>query len=186
MTDPNPAPPFLRAIAVVMMGVSGAGKTTVGAILAERLDAEFLEGDRFHPPANIVKMSRGEALDDGDRAPWLDRLGEELAHRVQAGRRVVLTCSALKRSYRDRLRHHCPSVRFVYLRGEKRLIRARLDRRTHHFMPAALLDSQFMALEAPAVEEHAVTADISSDPEAVVDAVMARLSGPAVRSGSPR
>lgn len=169
-----------------MMGVSGAGKTTVGAILAERLGAEFLEGDRFHPPANIAKMSRGEALDDGDRVPWLDRLGEELAHRVQAGRRVVLTCSALKRIYRDRLRRHCPSVRFVYLRGEKRLIRARLDRRADHFMPAALLDSQFATLEPPAVEEDAVTADINADPEAVVDAVMAQLSGHAVRSGSQR
>ncbi len=160
---------------IVMMGVSGAGKTTVGAALARLLDAEFLEGDRFHPVANIGKMSRGEPLDDDDRAPWLDRLGDELARRHAQGTSVVLACSALKRAYRDRLRRRCPTLRLVYLKGERSLIRARLAGRAGHFMAPMLLDSQFAALEDPGVDENPIIVEVSADPASLVAAIAGRL-----------
>ena len=148
-------------ITAVVMGVSGSGKTTIGRALARELGAEFLEGDKFHPEANIAKMSRGEPLDDADRWPWLDRMAEELARAKAAGRNVVLASSALKRSYRDRLRRGAPDLRLVYLKGDKELIRGRMQARTQHFMPPGLLDSQFAALEEPGPDESPVVIDVT-------------------------
>ena len=162
---------------LVVMGVSGAGKTTIGKALADHLGAEFLEGDRFHPPANIAKMSRGEALDDIDRAPWLDRLGEELARRGGEGRDVVLACSALKHAYRDRLRRFCPALRFVYLRGDPEMIRARLAARHGHFMPPELLESQFAALQEPGADEAAITVDVRTPAGRLVSDIAAWVAG---------
>jgi len=155
-------------IIAVLMGVSGSGKTTIGRALAETLGAEFLEGDSFHPAANIAKMSRGEPLDDADRRPWLDRLADELARARVAGRSVVLTCSALKRSYRDRLRRGAPDLRLVYLKGRKALIRSRIEARKRHFMPPGLLDSQFASLEEPRPDESPVVIDVTPPLDIVV------------------
>src|SRR5262245_4248619 len=122
---------------IVVMGVSGSGKTTVGAALARRLGAEFLEGDEFHPPENVAKMRSGHPLEDADRWPWLDRIADAMAERAAAGRKLVVACSALKRAYRDRLRRRCPDLRLVYLAGGRALIERRIQERRHHFMPAS-------------------------------------------------
>ncbi len=156
------------------MGVSGVGKTTVGKRLAERLGAQFLEGDDFHPAANVAKMRRGEPLDDDDRRPWLEALAAELARHAAAGESVVLTCSALRRSYRDLLRSGGAAIRFVYLAAEPAFIRKRLAGRQGHFMPAALLDSQFATLEEPDASE-AIRVDASLDPNSIVDQVREQL-----------
>lgn len=148
-------------IIAVVMGVSGSGKTTIGRALASELGADFLEGDKFHPPSNVAKMSRGEPLDDADRWPWLDRMAEELARARSSGRSAVLACSALKRSYRDRLRRGAPDLRLVYLKGDKALILGRLHARTQHFMPPGLLDSQFKVLEEPGPDESPVVIDVT-------------------------
>jgi gluconokinase len=134
---------------IVLMGVSGSGKTTVGVPLAQALGGEFVEGDDYHPPANIAKMRQGIPLDDADRRPWLETLSAEIGRWLAAGRTVVLACSALKRSYRAILRGGRPGVRFVHLTGSAPLIRARLAERRGHYMPASLLDSQLAALEEP-------------------------------------
>ena len=148
-------------IIAVVMGVSGSGKTTIGRALASELGADFLEGDKFHPPSNVAKMSRGEPLDDADRWPWLDRMAEELARARSSGRSAVLACSALKRSYRDRLRRGAPDLRLVFLKGDKALILERLNARTQHFMPPGLLDSQFKVLEEPGPDESPVVIDVT-------------------------
>lgn len=150
---------------VLVMGVSGSGKTTLGRALARALDAEFLEGDKFHPESNVAKMSRGEPLDDADRWPWLDRLSRELARASAAGRTVVLACSALKRSYRDRLRRGAPGLRLVFLKGDKALILERMRTRTDHFMPPGLLDSQLAALEEPGLDESPIVIDVTPPAE---------------------
>jgi gluconokinase len=147
---------------VVLMGVSGAGKSTVGVLLAERLGLSFRDADDFHPPANIAKMSRGEALTDADRLPWLDAIAAHLeAHRTTG---CVVTCSALKRAYRDRLRDASPGLRFVHLHGDMALVAARQGARQGHFMPASLVASQFATLEPPAPEERVITLDITESP----------------------
>ena len=125
--------------AVVVMGVSGSGKTTVAELLAKQLGWQFMEGDRLHPPANVEKMRQGIPLTDADRAPWLDRIGEELKSWAAEGRSGVMTCSALKRAYRDRIRSARPDVRFVYLKGSEALIAGRVAARHHEYMPASLL-----------------------------------------------
>lgn len=148
------------------MGVSGSGKSTVGAALARRLAVPFIDADTLHPPANIAKMTAGEPLDDDDRRPWLERVGEWLAdHRDGA----VASCSALKRKYRDQLRAHCPEVEFLHLAGSPELIGGRLAARSGHFMPAALLRSQFDALEPLGPDEPGKTVDASQPVEAIVD-----------------
>ncbi len=148
------------------MGVSGSGKSTVGAALARRLAVPFIDADTLHPPANIAKMTAGEPLDDDDRRPWLERVGEWLAdHRDGA----VASCSALKRNYRDQLRAHCPEVEFLHLAGSPELIGGRLAARSGHFMPAALLQSQFEALEPLGADEPGKTIDASQQVEAIVD-----------------
>jgi gluconokinase len=164
-------------VIVVVMGVAGAGKTTVGERLAARLGARFLEGDRFHPAANVAKMSRGEPLGDGDRRPWLEALAGELDRARRAGSSVVLACSALRRVYRDILRGGHDDLVFVFLDGPKPLIGGRLGARRGHFMPAALLDSQFAALEPPGDDERAVRADVAAAPEDIVEDALALLRG---------
>ena len=132
---------------LVVMGVSGSGKTTVGRGIAERLGWEFAEGDEFHPPANVAKMAAGEPLSDEDRWPWLRTLAGWIGNREAAGDDAVLTCSALKRAYRDLLREGHPSVQFVHVSVDAATLRRRLEQRQDHYMPASLLLSQLMTLE---------------------------------------
>jgi gluconokinase len=157
---------------IVLMGVSGSGKTTVGERLARALGAEFAEGDAYHPPANVEKMRSGHPLDDADRQPWLERLSAEIDGWLERGQDVVLACSALKRSYRDILSGGRRQVRFVYLRGSETLIHHRLAHRHGHYMPASLLKSQFAALEEP---EDAIEVDIDRDPDAIVASILAAV-----------
>jgi gluconokinase len=152
------------------MGVSGSGKSTVGAALARRLGVPFVDADTLHPPANVAKMTAGEPLNDDDRYPWLDRVGEWLDRHRDGG---VVSCSALKRKYRDQLRAHSPRVEFLHLNGSPKLIGDRLAARSGHFMPAALLRSQFDALQPLGVDEAGVTVDVGQDVDAILDAFVA-------------
>ncbi|MCV7099299.1 gluconokinase [Mycobacterium palustre] len=156
------------------MGVSGSGKSTVGVALARRLRVPFVDADTLHPPANIAKMSAGEPLDDDDRHPWLQKVGEWLARHRDGG---VASCSALKRRYRDQLRAHCPGVEFLHLRGTPELIGGRLATRTGHFMPAALLRSQFETLEPLGAGEAGATVDASDGVDAIIDTFLALTRG---------
>ena len=157
---------------LVVMGVSGSGKSTVGAAIAQRLRVPFADADDFHPQANIDKMSAGTPLDDHDRRPWLDAIGEWLAAHPEG---AVMSCSALKRSYRDRLRHHAPHVRFLHLAGTPEVIAARMAGRPGHFMPASLLHSQFTTLEPLAPDEAGLTLDIDQSVDDVVQQYVDRL-----------
>jgi gluconokinase len=157
---------------IVLMGVSGSGKTTVGQLLADALGAEFAEGDAYHPPENIEKMRRGIPLEDTDRWPWLQTLAVQVDRWLAAGTAVVLACSALKQRYRDVLGKGRPGVRFVHLKGDKTLIRLRLDGRRGHYMPTTLLDSQFAALEPPS---DAITVDVAGTPEAIAATIIRKL-----------
>ncbi|MFJ8491875.1 gluconokinase [Streptomyces sp. NPDC094038] len=150
---------------VVVMGVAGTGKTTIGPLLAARLGVPYAEGDDFHPPANIAKMSAGHPLDDADRWPWLDAIGA-WAH-GRAGLGGVVSSSALKRSYRDRLRAAAPGIVFLHLTGDRRLIEDRMSHRQGHFMPTALLDSQFATLQPLEADEPGVAVDVSGGPEEI-------------------
>ena len=162
--------------ALIVMGVSGSGKTTVAELIAKRLGWPFMEGDRLHPKANVDKMRQGVPLTDEDRAPWLDRIGEELKRWAAEGRSGVMTCSALKRAYRDRICAARTDVRFVYLKGSPALIEARVAARHHEYMPASLLKSQFDTLEEPAPDEPGViTVDASASPETEAAAAIAAL-----------
>ncbi|WGF89200.1 gluconokinase [Marinivivus vitaminiproducens] len=165
--------------AVIIMGVSGVGKTTVGEGLAERLGWRFLEGDDLHSEASVAKMAAGTPLTDEDRWPWLDRIARTIDGWRQEATRGVITCSALKRSYRDRIRAGHDDVLFAHLAGDKALIAGRIQARKHRYMPASLLDSQFATLEPPSEEEGAVIVDVAAPPdrliEAIVKAVSARL-----------
>lgn len=163
-----PAPMVL-----VVMGVSGSGKSTVGALLGERLGREYADADDFHPAANIDKMRSGVPLDDTDRWPWLRRIAAWIDERVRAGAPVVVSCSALKRAYRDQLRR--PQVLFVYLDGDRDLIAGRMAARQGHFFRAAMLDGQFRALEPPEPDERAHRVPITGTPEETVDRVLAGL-----------
>lgn len=154
----------------VVMGVSGSGKSSVGAALAQRVGVPFAEGDDFHTDANIAQMAAGIPLDDDDRYPWLEAVGEWLSQHPDGG---VITCSALKRIYRDQLRRHCPGVEFLCLSGSPDLIGRRLADRTGHFMPAALLQSQFEALEPLGSDERGLTVDITHDIDAIVGGYLA-------------
>ncbi|PWS34829.1 gluconate kinase [Falsiroseomonas bella] len=158
---------------VVVMGVTGAGKSTVGTKLAERLGVLFRDADEFHPPANIAKMSAGQPLTDDDRWPWLDAIGAHLA--AHCGTGCVVTCSALKRAYRDRLRAAAPGLRFVHLHGDVALVAARQAARQGHFMPASLVPSQFATLETPTPDEGVITLDVAATPDALVDEAIAAL-----------
>jgi gluconokinase len=152
---------------IVVMGVSGSGKSTVGAALAQRLRVPFADADDFHPQANIAKMTAGEALNDDDRYPWLEAIGEWLGRRGTDG--GVMSCSALKRKYRDQLRGGCPDVLFLHLTGTPEVIGRRQASRPGHFMPASLLASQFETLEPLEPDERGVAIDVDQDIDAVVE-----------------
>jgi len=147
------------APAIVVMGVAGCGKTAVGEAFAKALGADFIEGDRLHPPENVARMARGEPLTDALREGWLDAIGERIATSVAGKRKAVAACSALKRSYRDRLSRFCPDIVFLYLKIDRETAWRRVANRKGHFMPASLVDSQFATLEEPAADERAVTVD---------------------------
>jgi gluconokinase len=154
---------------IVLMGVAGSGKTTIGRQLSAELGWKFYDADDFHPAANVEKMARGVALDDADRVPWLDALGALIRDSLERGESAVLACSALKASYRDYLLLD-ERVKLVYLKGDFKLIRERLAGRRGHFMKPAMLDGQFNALEEPGAEELHV--DIASTPPEIVRAIM--------------
>ncbi|HMI49437.1 MAG TPA: gluconokinase [Gemmatimonadaceae bacterium] len=160
----------------VVMGVSGSGKTVIGTALARALGVEFVEGDDYHPADNVKRMAAGIPLTDDDRALWLRALAARLREAKDAGTGLVMSCSALKRSYRDVLRAQAPEVTFVFLKGRRDLIAERIAGRHGHFMPPSLLESQFAALEAPSPDEHAWVCDISKAPEDLVAALVARAS----------
>ena len=150
---------------VVVMGVSGCGKTTVGGLLAVELAGSFIDGDALHPAANIEKMSAGIPLDDDDREPWLREVGVRLGEAAAAGLTLIVGCSALKRSYRDLIRDAAPDTRFVHLHGTAELLRERMQVRPSHFMPTSLLDSQLETLENLSVDEAGRVFDIASNPQ---------------------
>ena len=164
-----------RATAVVVMGVSGSGKTTVAVDLARRLGWEFAEGDDHHPAANVEKMRAGIPLDDADREPWLRDLAAWIAEREQAGTSCVLTCSALKRSYRDLLRTGNESVFFAYVDVPEAVLAERLAQRQGHYMPPSLLTSQLAALEPLQDDEPGITVSGTAEPGEVVEAIVAAL-----------
>lgn len=160
---------------LVVMGVSGCGKTTVGGLLANRYGWEFEEGDDLHPQANVDKMRSGHALNDADRWPWLQKVAAWIDKQLDAGHDGVITCSALKRSYRDVLNARGAGVVFVYLAGTPETIAARLEMRRGHFMPPGLLASQFEALEEPAPDEPFIRVDIGAPPEEILQEIVDEL-----------
>jgi gluconokinase len=153
---------------IVVMGVSGSGKTLIGSALAEALGGRFAEGDRFHPPENIARMSSGMPLRDEDRWGWLDAIAVEIDEAERCGETLVVACSALKRVYRDRLRLASRRLRFVYLEVGRDVAAARVAARKGHFMPASLTESQFADLQPPGSDENVVKLDATSDPAALV------------------
>jgi gluconokinase len=169
------AAPTQGTLTVVVMGVSGCGKTTVAQDLAARLGWEYAEGDDFHPASNVEKMRAGIPLTDEDRAPWLQALAEWIGEHERAGRSVVVTCSALKRSYRDILRAGHPSVWFAHVSADPQVLRERVEHRTNHYMPASLLDSQLATLEPLQPDEAGATLSSAGSPDVVVDEVLAAL-----------
>ena len=166
-------------VVLVLMGVSGCGKTTIGELLAERLHLPYEEGDALHPPANVAKMAAGHPLDDADRAPWLAKVADWVDARLDAGESGVITCSALKRSYRALIARRGAGVEFVYLHGSRELIASRLAGRHGHFMPPALLDSQFATLEEPGADEPAIRVEIGEPPAAIAADIVEALGLPA-------
>lgn len=160
---------------LVVMGVSGSGKTTVAKALAQSLGWSFEEGDDLHPAANVAKMRAGHPLDDEDRKPWLEAIGRWIDAQASRDEPGVITCSALKRAYRDHIRQGRPQVRLIFLEGPKSLIADRLAHRHGHFMPPSLLDSQFEALEAPGPDEAVIQVDIRQSVEAQVAAIRRAL-----------
>jgi len=160
----------------IVMGVSGSGKTVIGSALARSLGVEFVEGDDLHPEENVKRMASGIALSDEDRAPWLRSIAARLRAAKDAGTGLVVSCSALKRSYRDLLRAEAGEVRFIFLKGTRALIGERLATRSGHFMPSSLLDSQFAALEAPGPDEGVWECDVTQSPADIVAELVARAS----------
>ncbi|HJS87551.1 MAG TPA: gluconokinase [Acetobacteraceae bacterium] len=168
------------ACVVVVMGVSGSGKTTIARGVADRLGWDMLEGDAFHPPSNVEKMSHGIPLDDADRMPWLRAIAQAIDTALAASRCTVVACSALKRSYRDILIGPRKNVALVYLQGSRALLEERMRRRAGHFMPPSLLDSQLATLEEPTPDEAPITVSVAPPPERIVDAVIEALRGRAL------
>jgi gluconokinase len=173
--------------ALVVMGVSGSGKSTIADSLAERLSWTYEDGDRFHPASNVAKMSAGQPLTDEDRWPWLRAIADEIDRVCDADERAVIACSALKRAYRDILVHGRNEVRIIYLKGTQELIADRLALRKGHFMPPGLLASQFKTLEPPDGDENPVTVSIDGSVNAIVDDIIRQLGlGPADRTAPRR
>lgn len=159
----------------VAMGVSGCGKSSVGTAVADALGGQFIDGDDLHPPQNIAKMAQGHPLNDTDRAPWLEQIGQTLCMQQDV---TVIACSALKRSYRDIIRRASgKQVTFLHLSGTRQVIANRMAARSNHFMPPALLDSQFAALQPPSWDEGAITVDIDQPFDVVVAQILAQING---------
>jgi gluconokinase len=172
--------------ALIVMGVSGSGKSTIGERLARRIAWRFEDGDRFHPAANVAKMSAGQPLTDDDRWPWLLAIADEIDRVCGAGEHAVIACSALKRAYRDVLVHGRDDVRIVFLEGSQELIANRLAERKGHFMPPGLLASQFKTLEPPGTSENPVTVSIDPSVEIIIDNIVSQLRLGSADSGSAR
>jgi carbohydrate kinase (thermoresistant glucokinase family) len=164
-----------KPVIAVVMGVSGSGKTTVAVLLSAALGCQFQEGDDLHPPENVEKMRGRTPLADADRLPWLRKIAEEIDGWRALGESGVLTCSALKRSYRDIIIGDRSDVTLVYLKGSHDLIHKRMATRHEHFMPLALLDSQFAALQEPALDEHPITVDVGGRPSEIVGEIVYQL-----------
>jgi gluconokinase len=173
--SPALAHTITEPVIAVVMGVAGSGKTTVSALLSAALGCQFQEGDDLHPAENVEKMHGGTPLTDEDRMPWLHKIAEEIDSWRARGESGVLTCSALKRSYRDIIIGGRPDVTLVYLRGSYDLIRRRMAARHEHFMPVALLDSQFAALQEPTPDEHPIIVDVGSRPAEVATEIVRQL-----------
>jgi gluconokinase len=161
--------------AIVVMGVSGCGKSTIGALVAERLGWPFEDGDGFHPPQNVERMRAGTPLTDDDRWPWLAAIAARIETARAAGTGVVIACSALKRAYRDQLRDGHADIRFLHLTGEPGLIMARQAARTGHYMPASLIASQFATLEPPETEADVIDLDVDPEPPVIAQKAFAAL-----------
>ncbi|GJE62600.1 gluconokinase [Methylobacterium trifolii] len=171
---------------LLVMGVSGSGKSTIAALVAERLGWIFVDGDSFHTPEHVAKMHAGLALDDEDRAPWLARLAAWIGQRLEAGESGVIVCSALRRAYRDVLtRGSRQGVRIVYLEGSQALIAGRLAERRGHFMSPHLLDSQFAILEPPGPDERPITVGIDESPEGIAERIVARVAAEGAGDAAP-
>jgi len=189
--DPKPQRVWSAALAhtitepviVVVMGVSGSGKTTVAVLLSAALNCQFQEGDDLHPPENVEKMHGGTPLTDTDRLPWLRKIAEEIDGWRARGESGVLTCSALKQSYRDIIIGGRSNVTLVFLKGSRDLIHKRMAARHEHFMPVGLLDSQFATLQEPTADEHPITVDVGGRPTEIVDEIVRQLEA---RQGSAR
>jgi carbohydrate kinase (thermoresistant glucokinase family) len=160
---------------IVVMGVSGSGKSTIASMLAHRLQWTYEDGDWFHPKSNVEKMHHGEPLTDEDRWPWLRAIAAWIDKTRQAGGHGIVACSALKRAYRDILVGDRPDVQLVFLKGDRDLIARRIAARNGHFMPSSLLDSQFEALEEPAADERPIVVSIAPHPREIVDAIVRKL-----------
>jgi gluconokinase/shikimate kinase len=165
----------VKPMVLVVMGVSGSGKTTVAAILAGRLNWPFEEGDALHPQANVEKMKAGHPLNDEDRAPWLEKIADWVDERLDAGENGLITCSALKRSYRDLINRRGTGVEFVFLAGSRETIAHRLTARHGHFMPPTLLDSQFATLEEPSTQEAMIRVDVGPPPAVIAETIIQKL-----------
>jgi gluconokinase len=163
---------------VVVMGVSGCGKSTIGSLLAQRTGWAFADADTMHPAANVAKMSAQIPLTDEDRWPWLDLVADWIGAWYQAGEPGVMACSALKRAYRDRLRQADPELRLAFLDGTHEILVERLKIRHGHFFPMQLIDSQFADLEVPTIDEHPIIVQIGQSPDDVVDTILAALGHP--------
>jgi gluconokinase len=172
--------------ALIVMGVSGSGKSTIAEKLAQRLNWTYEDGDKFHPAGNVAKMSAGHPLTDEDRWPWLQAIAHEIDRVCKSGEHVVIACSALKRSYRDVLVHGRSDVRIVYLDGTQELIAGRLAQRKGHFMPPGLLASQFKTLEPPGMDENPVTVSIDASVEEIVDDTISQIRLSPRASSTPR
>jgi gluconokinase len=173
--SPALAHKITEPVIAIVMGVSGSGKTTVAALLAAALGCQFQEGDDLHPAANVAKMQAGTPLTDADRLPWLHEIAAEIDRWRVEGQSGVLTCSALKRSYRDIIIGNRPDVTLVWLKGSYDLIHKRMAARQEHFMPVSLLDSQFAILEEPAADEHPISVDVGHPPAEIAVEIVREL-----------
>ena len=182
----NHAPSEAAICALIVMGVSGAGKSTIAAALARRLGWRYDDGDTFHPASNVAKMKAGQPLNDDDRRPWLQAIADEIDRVCVAGEHAVIACSALKRAYRDILVHGRGDVRIVFLNGTQPLVAGRLACRKGHFMPPDLLASQFRTLEPPDDDERPITISIEASVDAIVDTIVQQLNRDAAASGASK